>query len=43
VAAVGAVAGVGEAPAEAAVEESGGVPDSFGFGASGSDNAGFGF
>jgi hypothetical protein len=43
VAAVGAAAVAGEAATEAAVEESGGVPDSFGFGASGSDNDGFGF
>ncbi len=40
-AAAGAVAG--EAAAEAAPEDSGGVPDSFGFGASGSDGDGFGF
>ena len=33
-------AGEGEAPAE---EESSGVPDSFGFGSSGSDSSGFGF
>jgi len=39
----GAAAGVGDAAAEAAAEESGGVPDSFGFGASGSDGDGFGF
>ncbi|MDR0238730.1 MAG: hypothetical protein LBI88_00695 [Deltaproteobacteria bacterium] len=41
-AAAGVVA-AGEAVAEAAAEESGGVPDSFGFGASGSDGDGFGF
>ncbi len=44
---LGAAAGAagGEAVAEAVVEEdtSGGVPDSFGFGASGSDGGGFGF
>jgi hypothetical protein len=43
VAAAGAVAVAGEAATEAAPEESGGVPDSFGFGASGSDGDGFGF
>jgi hypothetical protein len=41
VAAAGAAAG--ETAAETATEDSGGVPDSFGFGASGSDNSGFGF
>jgi peptidoglycan hydrolase CwlO-like protein len=45
VAAVGAAAVAGEAVAEAAAaeESSGGVPDSFGFGSSGSNNDGFGF
>ena len=43
VAAAGAAAAAGEAVAEAAAEESGGVPDSFGFGSSGSDGDGFGF
>ena len=39
-----AVAGAaGEAAGEAPAEEAGGVPDSFGFGASGSDGDGFGF
>jgi hypothetical protein len=44
-AAVAGVAAVaGEAAAEVAEEESsGGVPDSFGFGSSGSDGDGFGF
>ena len=41
----GAAALAGEAVAEAVAEEEsgGGVPDSFGFGASGSDSSGFGF
>jgi hypothetical protein len=43
VAAAGAAAVAGEAVAEAAVEEEGGVPDSFGFGSSGANNDGFGF
>ncbi|MCL1985279.1 MAG: hypothetical protein FWG59_02385 [Betaproteobacteria bacterium] len=43
VAVAGAVAAAGEAMAEAAAEESGGVPDSFGFGSSGADGDGFGF
>ena len=44
VAVAGAAALSGEAVAEAVTEEeSGGVPDSFGFGASGSDSSGFGF
>ena len=42
-AAAGAAAVAGEAVAEAAAEESGAVPDSFGFGASGADGDGFGF
>ncbi len=42
---LGAAAAGGEAVAEAVAEEdtSGGVPDDFGFGASGSDGGGFGF
>jgi len=45
VAAAGAAVLAGEAVADAAAEEesSGGPPDSFGFGASGSDSSGFGF
>jgi len=39
----GASAGAGEAAAPAAAEESSAVPDSFGFGSSGSNSDGFGF